>query len=95
MIDYSNEDIFPLSRGTARLRTRPSTATLWRWHSKGLRGVRLETVVIGGRRYTSTRVIDRFLVAINQNVSGATPREATTSRCREKNDAAARASHLF
>ena len=96
MIDYKVEDIFPLSRGSTRIKSRPSTATLWRWQSKGLRGVRLETIVIGGRRYTSAEAIDRFLEAINRKKeSESAPGKATSSRVREKSDAEARASKLF
>lgn len=34
----------------------PDVTTVWRWRSRGVRGIRLDTVCIGGRRYTSTFV---------------------------------------
>src|SRR4051812_18032861 len=94
MIDTANEDIFLLSRGTIRLRSRPSTATLWRWAMKGIRGVKLDTVVIGGRRYTSVEAFDRFTLGLNADRGAATP-SGTRLRAKEKADAARRASVVF
>src|SRR5262249_44592023 len=39
----------------------PSTTTLWRWRTKGIRGVRLEAARVGGRVVTSLEAIRRFL----------------------------------
>jgi hypothetical protein len=35
--------------------------TIWRWAAKGLKGVRLETVCVGGQRYTTREAVQRFL----------------------------------
>ena len=40
------------------------TSTLWRWSTKGLRGVRLETRRLGGRFVTSVEALDRFGAAL-------------------------------
>ena len=42
---------------------RPSYPTWWRWWRHGVRGVRLETVLVGGRRYTTAAAVQRFVVA--------------------------------
>jgi hypothetical protein len=34
--------------------------TLWRWATRGVRGVKLETLLIGGIRYTSAESLQRF-----------------------------------
>jgi len=39
--------------------------TVRRWASEGIRGARLDTWLIGGRRYTNRLAIDRFMRAIN------------------------------
>ena len=44
---------------------RLSLATLHRWRLHGVRGTRLETILIGGSRYTSTEAIQRFVEAQN------------------------------
>jgi hypothetical protein len=63
-IDVEKEPLIPI--GVAA-RTWPggsvSPETTWRWHARGLRGVRLETVVAGARRYTSRAAIRRFIAA--------------------------------
>ncbi len=63
-IDLNNETIGSLSE-IARLlppyqgrRLHPST--LWRWSSKGLKGVRLETLRLGGRILCSVEAVTRF-----------------------------------
>ncbi len=38
-------------------------STVGRWASVGCRGVLLDTVVLGARRYTSHEALDRFFVA--------------------------------
>ena len=44
------------------LPNRPHVATLYRW-SRGIRGVRLNTVMIGGQRFTSLADIEEFVRA--------------------------------
>lgn len=69
MLDYSTENLISL-REAARLFPRPpSLATLWRWVYRGVRGIRLDSVVCGGRRYTSAEAVQRFLVATNGAIS--------------------------
>ncbi len=50
---------------------RLSLATLHRWRLHGVRGTRLETILIGGSRYTSTEAIQRFIAAQNPAESAA------------------------
>ena len=69
MLDYSTENLISL-RDAARLFPRPpSIATLWRWVYRGVRGIRLESVVCGGRRYTSTEAVRRFMATTNGAIS--------------------------
>jgi hypothetical protein len=35
-------------------------ATLYRWAQTGIRGIRLETIMVGGTRCTSTEALQRF-----------------------------------
>ncbi len=57
----------------------PSTATLWRWVLRGCRGVVLESIKIGGRRYTTEAAISRFIEGCTESgkkrtLSGKTTR---------------------
>jgi len=42
-------------------RSKPSRATAERWVRTGVRGIRLKTVTVGGRRYTTENAIRAFL----------------------------------
>lgn len=68
---------------------RLSLATLHRWRLNGVRGVRLETALIGGLRYTSKEAISRFIAAQNADDAPAVP--AITPSQRRKQSEAARA----
>lgn len=63
MIDIHSEKLRLLKDAANQLPNRPHVSTLWRWHKRGVRGIRLETVVIGGQRYTSSEAVQRFVDA--------------------------------
>jgi hypothetical protein len=60
---------FALRQAAKILPGNPSRSTLSRWVHHGVRGVRLETVLVGGRRYTTRAAIDEFLVALSRQES--------------------------
>ncbi len=66
MSDELRQNHFPLASGKDRIASHPSPATLYRWALKGVRGVRLETVMMGGRRYTSDEAVDRFFARLSE-----------------------------
>ena len=47
----------------------PHISTVWRWISKGVDGVTLESVRVGGLRYTTKEAISRFIAAQNAEVA--------------------------
>ena len=57
MIDIVNEQMIPLSKVPTRCRKHighlVNRSAVHRWRLRGARGNKLETVLIGGRRYTS------------------------------------------
>lgn len=57
----SRGDLKPIAELATQLPDPPSAATLWRWHAIGISGVRLKTVRIGGRRYSTSEAIDKFI----------------------------------
>ena len=69
-IDPFKDDLFSLTQITRSLPKRPSPACMWRWYRKGINGVLLETVVVGGRRFTTkvawTEFVRRTTAAANQ-----------------------------
>lgn len=56
--------------------------TTWRWDKRGVRGVKLETFVIGGRRFTTEEAFARFVERTTAAADGHTP-QARTNRQRE------------
>jgi len=84
MIDMSVEDIFPLSevpkRVPGRNGRRLNTCTAYRWAQRGVRGVKLEVLALGGCKYTSLAALQRFAERLS---GGGVPR-LRTSRQRER-----------
>lgn len=62
----SRGDLRPIAVLAAQLPDPPSSATLWRWHAIGISGVRLKTVRIGGRRYSSPDAFNAFVQAVTE-----------------------------
>ena len=68
--DPFTEKPLPFTQAARRLppmrNGRPvSPATLWRWSSHGVRGVKSEVVKIGGTTCTSLEALRRFFAALN------------------------------
>ena len=79
-----DEEIVTLTEASHRLPGRPSASSIWRWHRHGLRGIKLETIVIGGRRrYTSIQALERFITATTAAADGE-PAPIRTTRQRQK-----------
>lgn len=92
MIDTLIEEVAPLEQAVAWVprRRRGRTAhlsTLYRWSKAGCRGVRLETIQVGGSLCTSREALQRFFEALTTRSRGDTPaddaiRRATPLRSR-------------
>lgn len=65
------ESLLTLSEAARRLPGRPHLSTVWRWATRGVgpRRTRLDTVRIGGRRYTSAQALSRFVAAISSDAT--------------------------
>lgn len=63
-LDLQHEHLVSLKDATKHLPKRNGKrthySTLFRWATKGTRGRKLESVLIGGVRYTSLEALDRF-----------------------------------
>ena len=69
------EDLITLQQAAALLPQRrrgrkTHVATLYRWTSKGCRGVKLEFVQIGGTRCTSREALGRFFERLTEAATG-------------------------
>jgi hypothetical protein len=79
-IDIDSEELIHLPAARALFPQRPAVNTLHRWRLKGVRGVKLETVLIGALRYTSREACRRFIAAQNAGDPGNKPDPAAASR---------------
>lgn len=82
-IDPLSEEVFSLNRATRRVLRddRPvHVSTLWRWATSGIRGVRLETAMVGGVRVTSDGALRRFFAALSDR--GSQPQKSDPDRSR-------------
>ena len=89
MIDTEAETVISFSDARSAfpgIDRRLSLATLHRWRLNGVRGVKLETVLIGGLRYTSREAIARFIA--EQNAPEVPVAAITPSQRRKQSEAA-------
>jgi hypothetical protein len=76
MIDIASETILTLSEAAARQACRRqgkrvSTVTIWRWATRGARGIVLESLQTPSGRVTSVQAIQRFFVALSEQGQAA------------------------
>jgi Protein of unknown function (DUF1580) len=61
-INPESDSIEPLKPLLTRMLGRcPSHSTLHRWQRDGVRGVKLETVLVGDRRYSTAAAVSQFI----------------------------------
>jgi hypothetical protein len=91
-VEILNEKLVSLTEARKHFPNRPDKATVWRWYAKGLNGVSLETVVVGGRRFTSEEAIKRFIARRTETANAALGGADQSARARierqESHDAA-------
>jgi len=92
MIELTNETVLSFSDAAVRLPRRragkkPHVATLYRWAMRGCRGVRLETIRVGGTLCTSVEALQRFCERLSS--PGCEPQPRQTTKARERSIAQA------
>ena len=70
MIDTVKEKLVTIADAPKEIPGRPHVATVRRWFDKAICGQKLETVLIGGRRYTSQEALQRFFERSTQASAG-------------------------
>jgi hypothetical protein len=91
MIDHETEQLVTFAEAAKLLPGRPSCNAIWRWRTSGVRGVKLETVLVGGKRYTSREALQRFIerttaAADGEPAPSRTSRQAAAGRRRAKQE---------
>ena len=88
MSDIQVEQLLTLQDAAKSLPRRPHVATVYRWISAGVRGVRLEAVRVGGVLYTSREKLQFF--ADQCTDPSATPSRTTPKKRQGEIDRAER-----
>src|SRR5262245_39852687 len=93
MIDSATETMLTLGQAARETPNRQGrrgidARTIWRWAKRGIHGVLLETLRIGGVRYTSREALQRFFAA-STAAADRTAIPARTPRQRAREVAAA------
>jgi len=83
-IDLTTETVFPVSEAPQHIPGRPSKASCWRWVLQGVGGIKLESILIGGKRFTSHAAIQRFVDQRTAASNGDSTTPSLTSLQRER-----------
>lgn len=86
MVDFLSEQRISLTQVAREEGVNVSTP--WRWCLRGCKGVRLESFLVGGRRFTTREAFARFVAATTAAASGAPV--APQARTNRQRDAAIR-----
>ena len=87
MIDVNQEQLVPIRNVPGLLPRRPTgkrvhISAVYRWVQRGVRGVRLESIRIGGTTYTSREALQRFAERHDHPSSARREQDRPTPRAR-------------
>jgi hypothetical protein len=83
MIDISSEHLIAIREVPKILPARVNgkvihISAVYRWLLRGVRGIRLDSITIGGTTYTSTEALQRFAEQLSRTSSPASVPQATS-----------------
>ncbi|WP_044303122.1 DUF1580 domain-containing protein [Rhodopirellula sallentina] len=55
------EDLLGMTQVPPVLQKRVNVSTVWRWANRGIKGIKLETIKLGGKTLTSQQALTRFI----------------------------------
>ena len=87
--DIHNEAVISIREALRHLPRRPTgkrvhISAVYRWVSRGVRGIILESIRIGGTTYTSIEALQRFADRLSERDSTLPPSAHSTTRSRQK-----------
>ena len=95
MIDLTQEELVPIRDVPKHLPPRPTgkrvhVSAVYRWLLRGIRGIRLESLKIGGTTYTSKEALQRFADQLSSPTHESSTTPATTLTRKRQIDRAAK-----
>lgn len=94
MVKVLEVKLLSMAQAANSLSNRPAVSTLWRWSSRGVKGVRLKTLVVGGRRYTTPEFLSEFSARLSDRRTANEPGDSQRD-AHDKSLADVRAKALF
>lgn len=85
-----SEDYVSLSLASTLLPGNPHISTLHRWRLRGVKGIKLPTVLVGGRRYVLKCELQRFIDRLS-DLADSPSSESSTTHTRRRQKAIERA----
>lgn len=82
MIDIQNEPLLSLTK--AAQTDHVHVSTVHRWRLRGILGIKLETIRIGGKRMTSREALQRFHERVTTAADGEPTARTESDRARER-----------
>ncbi len=82
MLKLEQGELLSLKEAARLLPGKVNISTLFRWSSRGTRGVRLQTWLIGGRRFTNEESLEKFIIDTTAAADG-NPLPVRTSKQRQ------------
>jgi hypothetical protein len=61
------EDLISFNEVPPMLQMRVHVSTIWRWANRGIGGVKLETIKLGGKTLTTSQAVTRFIRKTSRN----------------------------
>ncbi len=61
------EDLKSFNQVPSILEERVHVSTVWRWAKRGIGGIRLETIKLGGKTFTTSQALTRFIEKTSRN----------------------------
>jgi hypothetical protein len=87
MIDPTTETLVSFADATKLIPGQPHLSQIYRWAMRGLRGVRLEWIRCGGKRFTSREALQRFYSRLTLADGGESSLATPAVRKRQKQSA--------
>lgn len=100
MVDLLTETVIAIREIPRYLPARPNgkrvhISACYRWIQRGVRGVKLEALRVGGTMYTSVEALERFGLRLTDGASGTRTSPESSARKRQVNQASQRLRNLL
>ena len=80
MLNSTSSQLLSLREAAQLLPGRPHIATLHRWRLRGVKGIKLKTIKVGGRRFVSRESLEEFIAQTTEAADGESASTSTMNQ---------------